>query len=261
MPHHDSSRPVHGKAPSPIAVLCVFLRGGHTPPPIVIQCAIAEAQLLGRHDLARELTWKFVSPQSGAPIYAHMSGAPEMQHAEAPPDFAAFAQYQAPFESAPVAPQGEPLPQTVPPMSVPSPIPGVPDDAWSTFCGQLERESPSFQSQRHVGRYRHRKDRLAEIGMDPDSIVGSPDAQDQALAADLLDAHKHLTASGILRQHVGRPISIPDVDGTIPLTLSGVLGISAVAGLEGCAGWLENKADRKRFPHTTQTFLRTNGAF
>ncbi len=71
----------------------------------------------------------------------------------------------------------------------------------------------------------------------------------------------HLVASGLAKQHLGREISIPDVEGSIPLTLSGALGIASVAGLEGCAGWLESKADRKRFPHTTQAFLRTNGCF
>lgn len=270
------------RAPSPIAVLYVMLRGGHQPPQMVIDCAIAEAQLLGRYDLVRDLSWRF---QVSLP--AHASGArdlaahaparevalvPAFVEALAPltsePDLDAFARYHPPmvdpshFESR----QAEEAARDRSsgdrgPCPIASPIPSVNDQAWSLFCGQLERESPAFDGPRHVGKYHHRKDRLAEIGVDPSSIVGASDAQDQALTADLLDAHKHLLASGTLRQNIGKPISIPDIEGVIPATASGILGVAAVAGLEGCASWLETKADRKRFPFTTEAFLRCNGVF
>ena len=171
------------------------------------------------------------------------------------------ASYELPDELELAPLPGGVMPEAQPPTtSAPSPIQGVPDHAWAHFCGQLVREAPTFASQRNVGRYRHRKDRVAQVGFDPDAIVGSIEAQDAALAADLADAYHHMASSGMTK-HVGRPISIPDVDGLIPATLSGILGIASVAGLDGCAGWLESKADRKRFPHTTQAFLRTNGVF
>ena len=303
-------------APSPIAVLCVFLQHNQRPPDMVIQCAIAEAQLLGRNDLVYDLTRAF-GPAGGQ--IAAPASSPNRQIAKQQlsspiaPDAAPAAPVPVPTEDpyrsrpmtqaeqdeadmrAAIAAQGAPMPPSVAspapepmapmapvmgyaipddfdldmpatqsaapmPSFAPSPIAGVPDSAWSHFCGQLVREEPTFTSQRNVGRYRHRRDRVAAVGFNPDAIVGSIEAQDAVLAADLADAYDHMLRAGDLK-HVGRAISIPDVDGAIPATLSGLLGIAAVAGVDGCVGWLENKADRKRFPHTTQAFLRCNGAF
>lgn len=142
-----------------------------------------------------------------------------------------------------------------------SPIPGVSDLAWRDFVIRLERESPNFESSRHVGQYRQRRERLAELGINPAAIANSPEAQRHALDADLADAHRHGVASDMFAQHLGRPISLPGVPDNKTITLSGVLGVIQCAGLEGAAGWLETPNDRKRFPHTTQSFLRTNGVF
>ena len=126
---------------------------------------------------------------------------------------------------------------------------------------RLERESPSYSSQRHVGQYRQRRERLAELGINPSAIANSAQAQRTALDADLADAHRHGVASEMFAQHVGRPITLPGREGAMPITLSGVLGVIQCAGLEGAAGWLERSNDRKRYPHTTQAFLHTNGVF
>ena len=142
-----------------------------------------------------------------------------------------------------------------------SPIPGIADGAWRDFVIRLERESPQFVSSRHVGQYRHRRERLAELGINPAMIQNSPEAQRQALDVDLADAHRHGIASELFAQHLGRPISLPGVDSSKTITLSGVLGVIQCAGLEGAAGWLERPNDRKRYPHTTQAFARTNGVF
>ena len=142
-----------------------------------------------------------------------------------------------------------------------SPLAGVPDEAWRQFVGLLSRESPMFSSSRHVGQYRQRRERLAEFGVDPQAIHGSTAAQRQALDTDLVDAHHHAAAGGILAEHLGRPIAIPGHDAATIITLSGVLGVIQCAGLDGAVGWLESLNDRKRYPHTTQAFLRTNGVF
>ena len=142
-----------------------------------------------------------------------------------------------------------------------APIPGVADSAWRAFVVRLARESPQFSSQRHVGQYRHRRERLAELGIDPAAIAGSAQAQRAALDADLADAYRHGVAGDLFAQHVGRPITLPGREGTETITLSGVLGVIQCAGLEGAVGWLERSNDRKRYPHTTQAFLHTNGAF
>jgi len=142
-----------------------------------------------------------------------------------------------------------------------SPLRGVSDEAWRQFVVRLERESPQFESSRHVGQYRQRRERLAELGIDPGAVHGSPAAQRAALDADLVDAHHHAAEGGLLVEHLGRPIAVPGREGAEPLTLSGLLGVIQCAGLDGAVGWLRKLGDRKRYPHTTQAFLQTNGVF
>lgn len=141
-----------------------------------------------------------------------------------------------------------------------SPIPGIADDAWRTFISRLVRESPSFNSTRHVGQYRQRRGRLAELGIDPAAILGSPEAQRAALDTDLVNAYEHASAGGLVG-YVGHGILIPGHEERVPLTLSGLLGVIQSAGLDGASGWLQSLLDRKRYPHTTQAFQRTNGVF
>ena len=364
--------------PGPISVLGEILRVGQTPPPTVILCAIAEAQSIGRNDLAADIVKVFVAPvvfhaqrsraRGTAPVYglgdrcdqqqqqqyergscqprrSPRRAADEQQspsaatvepptvipHAERPPSGAAPAPADAalsapsmddeinallhsdparfmqmvergefrapraaPQETAPVtapaAPAApsinavSPLPPGFPPDIVSqlqsaavapqapersaapspspgSPIPGVPDPAWGDFVRRLQRESPEFASSRHVGQYRQRRERLSELGIDPNAIAGSPQAQRAALDADLADAHRHGAAGEVFSQHLGRPIAVPGREGPETITLSGVLGVIQCAGLEGAVGWLERPNDRKRYPHTTQAFLHTNGVF
>lgn len=142
-----------------------------------------------------------------------------------------------------------------------SPIHGVPDGKWREFVMLLERESPQFASTRHVGQYRQRRERLAELGINPHAIHGSAAAQRAALDADLANAHHHAAEGGLFSEHLRRSISVPGLDGTAAITLSGMLGVIQCAGLDGAVGWLERPNDRKRYPHTTQAFLRTNGVF
>ena len=309
-----------------------FLRVGQVPPPPVILCAIAEAQAIGRVDLASDIVRAFVDPvmrrharlraeaqqdqASPPPEVSYQAAAPAddatasplRPHAEPNPprtdsasepptpptvdDFTAlldtdpvrfmemasrpgaFARATAAQATAPstAVPDGtrEPaaqaeasLPRTVDAPLAPapgSPLVEVPDGAWQAFVARLERESPDFASSRHVGRYRQRRERLADLGIDPNAIHGSPSAQRAALDADLADAHRHAAAGGLLA-HLGRPIVVPGRDDAEPLTLSGLLGVIQCAGLDGAVGWLERSSDRKRYPHTTQVFRLTNGAF
>jgi hypothetical protein len=137
------------------------------------------------------------------------------------------------------------------------PIEGVAPPAWSAFLGKLAREAPSFKTDRHVGKFRQRRDRLAELGLTEGDLANEY-GQEKAIAKDLADAYRHARA-GELVSHVGQAI---DVDGAeVTVTLSGLLGTISAAGLEGAASWLEDASDRKRFPGTTGVFLRTNGVF
>ena len=349
------------RPPGPISVLGEILRIGQTPPPTVILCAIAEAQAIGRNDLASDIVCAFVAPvvsrheraraRAARPVYVDERGARpqarDPRHVAESPRPVAPPPPPSPFEatvprteaatpSAAAAPLAQPsavsmddeiralldadpvrfmdlvsrsgsIPSQQVPMQVPitppsavpvptsaapaaplaqstempsetlvqmqeaadrtrslapgSPILGVSDSAWRDFVVRLSRESPQFSSSRHVGQYRHRRERLAELGIDPNAILGSAQAQRAALDADLVDAHQHGVAGGLFAEHLGRPITLPGREGAETITLSGALGVIQCAGLEGAVGWLERSSDRKRYPHTTQAFLNTNGAF
>ena len=152
--------------------------------------------------------------------------------------------------------------RAMPPEPVyPSPLPGVTRDQWLAFCGVMARESPGYASQRHVGRYRQRRERVAEIGQDATMLLAMPELQDDAFATDMANALHHLRESGVLARWVGQPIAVPDVDDLVAVTASGLLAVCATAGLEGCVQWLGSKIDRARFRHTTNYFLRCNGMF
>ena len=142
-----------------------------------------------------------------------------------------------------------------------SPLSSVFDDAWRAFVMQLERESPQFSSERHVGQYRQCRDRLAELGIDVGALEGSAQAQRAALDVDLVDAHRHATDGELIARHIGRTVALPGRAAAEKITLSGMLGVIQCAGLEGAVGWLERPGDRKRFPYTTQVFLKTNGIY
>ena len=291
--------------PSPLSVLNETLRTGMQPPPMLIMCAIAEAETIGRTDLVHAIVDRFIAPV----VYA-AEQAQAQQYAPAPP-LASDAWGPPPPHNAP------PMPAMAPPMNAPqhdnagqaipvdpanlddalravfaqsgappvaataapivagdlamhmmaspppdrrSPIRGIDGARWSAFVGALSREAPTFVAPRHVGQFRHRKDRLNELGIDPDTLIGEPSAQIAALEADLRDAYAHAREGGLVG-FVGMLVAIPGADRQHSVTLSGVLGVIQAAGLEGAADWFDHFNDRIKFPHTTAAFLRTNGVF
>ena len=62
-------------------------------------------------------------------------------------------------------------------------------------------------------------------------------------------------------ENLGRLIALPGGDTAEAITLSGLLGVIQCAGLDGAVGWLTKPSDRKRYPHTTQAFMNTNGIY
>lgn len=140
-----------------------------------------------------------------------------------------------------------------------SPIPGLPPAQWQAFASRIAREAPTFDGPRHVGAFRARKDRLVELGIDPRYLAGDPDLQLHALGSEMADAFHHAKRSGMLREHVKRPLEIHGAMHSI--SVSGVMAVIQAAGLEGAADWLDSPEDRERFPHTTAAFVRANGVF
>jgi hypothetical protein len=100
--------------PGPIAVLGELLRVGHEPPPPVIMCAIAEAESLGRNDLASDIVRTFVAPV----VYRHELE--RMRAAKPMPTFTP-APASAPARARAYEP---PRTQTPAPVSAPSPARG-----------------------------------------------------------------------------------------------------------------------------------------
>lgn len=238
--------------PSPLAVFVQFLEAKLTPPDLVIWCASAEAEMNGNTALARQIADRY--PEAMARRVARAAPSPAAQAQGAPTPAATPAQTAAPMAPA--------IAHAMAPTSAQaSPIEGVSDEQWRALCERLVRGDAMHDSGRRVGRYCQRKDRLREIGFDPESLIGAPEAQDDAFAADMADTYRHLAASGELAKHVGRPISIPDAPDGIPITLSGLFGVASVAGLEDMMEWLSSKSDRKKFPNTTAAFVRANGIF
>lgn len=272
----------------PINVLDQYVRSGAVPPPQVIMCALAEAELCGQQALATSIVAVYMAPvvakygkrsaDAGMP-----SMAPDSPHIRAPspaPSMAAATdeEIQAALNADPESfmrgdfarameaarpPMEEPLPVTEDEMNVEgsSPIPNVAPVDWSKFCDKLSREPATYQSPRHVGQYRQNKARLAELGIDPSTVVGSVTAQRAALDTDLADAYQHVHASGLVQENLHRVIRLPGSPEPHTVTLSGVLGVVQAAGLEGASDWLDKPKDRERFPHTTAAFARTNGVF
>jgi len=250
---------VSGAPPAPFDVLVAMLHRNQTPPPFIVQCAIADVRMRGKPDVATYLEEEFAHVLKHATAPAGTPGAAPAPAAPETPTTTATTT----AEAAPAADA------SAHPIQIKSPINGIDDDAWSRFATACARESASFAGPKHVGRYRHNRDRLIAIGIDPDSIVGSTDAQDDAFATDAFENLRELVESGTLEQYVGTPLSVPTMtekgpigaSANVDLTVSGILGVAMAAGLEGCVGWLENENDRRRYPNTTAAFLRCNGAF
>jgi len=239
--------------PSPMAVMSELLARGEPVPPFVVQCAIAEAELAGQYEVAYRLQQEYVIPalaQQGGGDSADLTDPPAGAVDES--------------EAAPAGEgQSQPAPNGTdgPAPDADSPIQGVPRTSWCHFLSALAREPVAFATPKHVGRYRQQRARLAEVGFDPAIVEGDPAMQDLAMTTDLADCFRHLHASGSLDACVGRAITLPGHSGKMSLTLSGLLGVCSVAGLERAIDWCENEADRVNFPHTTMAAIRTNGTF
>ncbi len=274
--------------PGPIAVLGQHLRAGVSPPPPVILCAIAEAEAIGRSDLASDIVRTFVAPVvyqhavaqglikpvidvpvtpaavtsscAVVPSSTDLSDAAIMQALNANPE--SFIERARSKVGADMVEMPHAAIATATMQATHAPIDGVSLEAWQHFVAKLERESPRFAAARHVGMFRQRVDRLRELGIDPKGLIGSPPAQRAALDRDLTDAYHHALESGMVEENVNRLIAVPGDHGEPqPVTRSGLLGVIQAAGLEGAVSWFEQPSDRQRFPHTTEMFLRTNGVF
>lgn len=244
---------------SPLDVAWQYIRLRLPVPPPVAARACEYAAQIGRPDVADALARAYVAPATYAPPPAT---SPTPVPAAIPP---------AAPPPPPGAGMGAPPPQGMataapppPPIQISqalSPIPGIPDAAWGALTDRLRRGDPMFASKKRVGQYHQSRTRLAELGFDPESLVGQSDVQESALAADLVEALSRAQRSERIAAALGQPVEVPDMLERPIVTLSGLLGLLSVGGTSGAEGWLGSMSDRRRFPFTTNLFLQTNGIF
>lgn len=135
-----------------------------------------------------------------------------------------------------------------------SPFDGVPNDAWDRFVASLETQKEDYRGPKHVGKYHHSRERLAQLKIDD---VSDGEKQYQALVSDLVDAREKSQA--LIREFEFQPIALES--GEQVATLSGILAVIKSAGMEHARSWFVNPEDRKKFPKTTEMFTKANGAF
>lgn len=214
-----SPRPSKDSAPH-IAALAVLLKRGDDPPEWLINEAMCEAYDRGNYKLVKEIRDLFADDEDD--------------------------------EDDGSKPEDEPQTLTVSGKS--SPIDGVPNERWEEFVSRLSTDDPAFSTDKHVGRYHHSRDRLAQLGIDK---IDTEDDQYQALVTDLEDARNQ--CSRLIADHLAQCVMI---DGNeVVITQSGLLGLLKAAGVKHARSWLEHPDDRSKFPQTTKIFLATNGVF
>jgi len=135
-----------------------------------------------------------------------------------------------------------------------SPFDGIPNESWDRFVSSLETQKEDYQGPKHVGRFHHSRERLAQLKI---ADVSTGEKQYEALVADLVDAREKSRA--LIREFEFQPIVLES--GEHVVTLSGLLAVIKSAGMEHARSWFVNPDDRKKFPKTTEMFTKANGAF
>lgn len=140
------------------------------------------------------------------------------------------------------------------PPDVESPLDNVAKEDWQAFVDALSTKDQTNKTERHVGRYEQSISRLKSLGIE---IPTDDKSQYAALTADMLDYWN--SEDKLIQDYAGEAVNIKGADHAV--TPSGVLGLLKAAGHQGARGWLDNPEDREKFPHTTATFIKTNGCF
>ncbi len=144
-----------------------------------------------------------------------------------------------------------------PEPSNPEPCPpGVSLGEWEAFTDALKTHPPEHRDTRHIGAYHQNTERLSQLGINGETL-STLDNQSSALTRDMSDYI--IKEKTLLRDACGDVVNIQGTPHGV--TMSGVLGLLKSAGPKNARSWLRSEAERSAFPHTTETFLRTNGIF
>lgn len=148
------------------------------------------------------------------------------------------------------APGVPPAPE---PRSYSSPIEHVPDDEWSAFANAMRIHEPDFETDRHVGAFHQRKDRLKQLRLEPGK---DEESQYRAFVADCLN---HMEQKALINEYVTSVVKIGADEHVV--TASGLLGLMKAAGPKNAVHWITHPEEQDKFPKTTDIFLRCNNIF
>ena len=239
--HTQSSTEVRGNPinlTSHLSEFTALIRNGHRPSQWLINQAINEAYQKGDWKLARAISESYTKPIpeiSKKPLEVKVKK-PELKEVEVKDE----APKQLEFN----------------PSLTSSPVDGIDNNDWRMFIEVSKIESPSFDKNNLIGMFRQNKKRLSKLGIDPKEIK-TPIDQYNAFEAECVQLISE--GSNLIKQSVAMPV---EVDGeSFPITLSGLLTVMHHAGVENASKWLDSDEERKKFPHTTEAFKRSNGCF
>lgn len=170
------------------------------------------------------------------------------------------------FAPPPQNPQPQPQPkQEIKQMATPkvatlvsgSPIEGVADDEWNRFAAAFATHSPEYKDAQHVGKFYHHKQRLAELGIPPDSLADEQ-SQYKAFETDVKDTMTR--QAKFINEFAGDTVEINGQ--AVAVSRSGALALLKCAGPENARAWLTgDSALRTKFPQTIKIFNAANQLF
>jgi hypothetical protein len=254
---HNSTTQIQGNPVNLTNHLTEFtrlIRQGHRPSQWLINAAASEAYAKGDWYLAQTITNSYNQPQYDHRVSYDYG---EVEYKPSPKKRKIEKVIDIQEE---VKPQEEVIEEKKPlELSfnrITSPVDYISDDDWRMFVEISKIENPEFNTDNSMGMFRQNKKRLLKLGIDPDTLK-TPVDQYNAFEAECV---KLMTeGKNLINQSVAMPIQV-DNEST-PITLSGLLTVLRHAGTENATKWLDSDEERKKFPHTTKAFKRSNGCF
>lgn len=225
------------KPPTALQRLHRVIHKGGRPSEWLISEAVREAYNHGDYVLADKILSAFDKQESSQSA----SEAP----VSPPPGDVASAVPAAATPGVPPAPE---------PRSYSSPIEHVPDDEWSAFANAMRIHDPDFETDRHVGAFHQRKDRLKQLRLEAGK--GDEESQYKAFVADCLN---HMEQKALINEYVTSVVKIGPDEHVV--TASGLLGLMKAAGPKNAVHWITHPDEQEKFPKTTDIFIRCNGIF
>lgn len=271
---------VHRAQPSAVMMLDHLVGLGQVPPSYLVHAALRESMSRGDYQTVQliqllfppigttaPMVTPFPSPTPPTPVVGAddltdtgggVIAIPETGEV----DFDILdAQFQSRTDAIPPPspPSAPPPPPVVDPpeLSLNQTLIPIAPEVWGGFLDRFKTQKPDFCGDNQLGAFEHNRRRLRAMRLSEKALRGNETMQRQALSDDLQSLYQGCQES--FASHLGKCIPINNQEHE--LTTSGLIGLLKAAGPQGALNWIKHPEDRQRFPHTTEIFLRTNGAF